>query len=93
VPELKTEDDAATAYDSGVSVQRSKRRLLELVGEKDSVTQDDLERDIILAAEAPGNLNAAAVQLEAEGRVIVLRETSERSRRRGVNFSGLLRYR
>lgn len=76
-----------------MSVQRSRRRLLELVGEKDSVTQDDLERDIILAAEAPGDLNAAAVQLEAEGRVIVLRETSQRPRRRGVNFSGLLRYR
>jgi hypothetical protein len=73
-----------------MSIETGMQRLLELVDAKGSVTTDDLTDDFALTAESTEDLNAAADLLEANGRVIVFRETGAPP---GLSFTGMTRSR
>ena len=70
-----------------MSATRAKQRYLELLNATGHVTTHDLEHDLVLAGESPGDLYAAARELERENRVIVLRDTMAP---RGLDFTGLI---
>jgi transcriptional regulator of NAD metabolism len=71
-----------------MSIGRAKTRLVEILESKGEVSTHDLEHDIALQAESPEDVKLAAHELEAEGAVILFRETMAP---RGLDFTGMTR--